>query len=303
MRKRGQSRCVRCPTPTIARPIPANRAQQTCLHAQFAVDPAQGKPGKICELSSRVFLDVGANDGETYQAYLLRYPDAEVYAFEPIPELCARLRSQAVRQGNDRVHVIQSAVSNFNGEATFNVSRHADWGTSSLLDYDEDVGDRWVGREDLRFSERITVPVIELRSFVRAEGISKIDFLHIDAQGHDLKVLQGMGDALEIVEAGDIEAPYSLDRRLYASQDYTYVDASAHLEGCGLHAEWVEANDYHGRLHPRLRKWMVPIREANEVNIYFARHPWRRALLDHESRRRRVKQLVRAVISLFVKRV
>jgi FkbM family methyltransferase len=253
-------------------------------------------------MRARVFFDVGANDGATFQAYLQRYPDSEVYAFEPIPELCARIKSQAAALGQGRVHVIHAAVSNFNGEATFNVSRHADWGTSSLLTFDDAVGERWSGREDLRFSERITVPVIELRSFVRAQGISKIDFLHIDAQGHDLKVLQGMGDALRMVEAGDLEAPSELNRRLYAEQDYTYREAITHLESCGLHAEWVEANDYHGRLHPHLRKWMVPIREANEVNIHFARHPWRRALLDHGARRDRIKQLVRAAISPFVGR-
>ena len=55
-------------------------------------------------------------------------------------------------------------------------------------------------------TDTIEVEVITLNTFIKENSITKIDYLHIDTQGSDLKVLKGMGNYINIVNAGVMEA-------------------------------------------------------------------------------------------------
>src|ERR1017187_7971743 len=62
-------------------------------------------------------LDVGANAGIYSLAALAVQPDAVVHAFEPTPEIAARLCATAKLNGLDRLYVHQTAVSSKDGQA------------------------------------------------------------------------------------------------------------------------------------------------------------------------------------------
>src|SRR4029077_10362417 len=66
---------------------------------------------------AKVVLDVGANAGIYSLAALAIQPDATVHAFEPTPEIAARLRATAKVNGLDQLCVHEAAVSSKNGEA------------------------------------------------------------------------------------------------------------------------------------------------------------------------------------------
>ena len=66
---------------------------------------------------AKVILDVGANAGIYSLAALAIQPDATVHAFEPTPEIAARLRATAKLNGLDHLHVHEAAVLNKNGQA------------------------------------------------------------------------------------------------------------------------------------------------------------------------------------------
>src|SRR5580704_13125054 len=59
---------------------------------------------------SKVVFDVGANAGIYSLAALAIQPDATVHAFEPTPEIAARLRETAKLNGLDRLYVHEAAV-------------------------------------------------------------------------------------------------------------------------------------------------------------------------------------------------
>jgi tRNA1(Val) A37 N6-methylase TrmN6 len=69
---------------------------------------------------AKVVLDVGANAGIYSLAALAIQPDATVHAFEPTPEIAARLRATAKLNELDHLHVHEAAVLNKNGQASLN---------------------------------------------------------------------------------------------------------------------------------------------------------------------------------------
>lgn len=200
-------------------------------------------------LRSKVFFDVGANNGFTSVPVARNNRDISVYAFEPTPEMIEQIESKTI--GLDNYFLTKKAVSNYIGKSTFKVAGHADWGCSSLLEFSDKSKTDWPGRTDLNVTQEIEVDVIRLDSFIEEHGITKIDYLHIDTQGSDLKVLEGLGKYIDIVVEGAMEAAAKEDI-LYKGQN-TQQQSIDFLQKHGFDITGIQINDeYH-----------------NEVNIYF----------------------------------
>ncbi|NBU34036.1 FkbM family methyltransferase [bacterium] len=200
-----------------------------------------------------VFFDVGANSGSDSLGVARTRTDAVVYAFEPTPKLVAHLKGQSADLPN--YHIIPKAVSNFNGVCTFYVSGNADWGCSSICQFNDNLETTWPGRKDFKVTDSVEVDVITLENFIGEHNITHIDYLHVDAQGQDLQVLMGMGEYISIVRAGQIEMPTSHQTKLYRDQKYLDRDAIDFLVKNGFEVTGVFSNDA----------------QRNEVNIQFKR--------------------------------
>jgi biotin operon repressor len=158
--------------------------------------------------------------------------------------------------------IIEKAVSNYDGKATFYISGNADWGCSSLCEFQasETLKQTWPGRKDFSVTDKVDVEVIRLETFIdqlKKEGvqIDEIQYFHCDVQGQDLEALMGMGKYLSLIRSGVIEMPTSHQVKLYANQKFLDADAIQFLEKNGFKITRVQSND----------------RQCNEVNIYFER--------------------------------
>jgi len=200
-------------------------------------------------IRNKVYFDVGANNGYTSVPVASRNQDTMVYAFEPTPEMIQKIESKTI--GLDNYFLTKKAVSNYNGNATFKVAGHADWGCSSLLDFSDKSKTNWPGRTDLNVTQEIKVDVIRLDGFIEEHNITKIDYLHIDTQGSDLKVLEGLGKHIDIVVEGGMEAAAKEDI-LYKGQN-TQQQSIDFLQKNGFDITGIQINDEY----------------QNEVNIYF----------------------------------
>ena len=189
----------------------------------------------------KTIFDVGANDGSSTLGMAV---DSVIYAFEPTPELCEKLRK------NETVdyYVIEKAVSNFNGKAKFYVAGQSDWGCSSLYQFSDGLDKTWPGREDFKVTEEIEVDVIRLDTFIKENDIKQIDYLHCDAQGSDIKVLEGLGKYISIVKEGRIEVAKDKETSLYRA-DNTLEKALEILKD--------------------FKTWKTPC--FNEYDLYFSR--------------------------------
>lgn len=174
----------------------------------------------------KTIIEIGGNNGED----TMKYAEAcnVLYVFEPVPYLADKLRGMF--EANPKVKVIQKAVSDFNGTARFGISGpNHNWnlGCSSLNEFNPNIHSEWPGRPDFNMMEYIDVDVIRLDDFIREEGIESIEFLHVDAQGSDLKVLQSLGTEIHKVKAGRCEASNTV--ALYKDVDNSANSIMRHL--------------------------------------------------------------------------
>lgn len=200
---------------------------------------------------SYILFDIGANWGTDSLKRTETTPDIITYAFEPTPELANHLRNESVNYA-DRYHIYEVAVSDFNGTSQFNIADQADWGCSSLNTFSDDLERTWPGRSDFKFNRSINVQVVTLESWFEEQDlkIEKIDWFHCDTQGSDLRVLQGMGKYINLIQEGEVESAYNT--KLY-KENHTFEETESFLKLKGFKIVSVDANDCY----------------KNEVNIKF----------------------------------
>src|SRR4051812_20680106 len=69
-----------------------------------------------------VIFDIGACEGEDSIRYAREFPNARIYAFEPVPSNMAVLQRQLASYGTRQVQAFSLALSDERGTATFHVS-------------------------------------------------------------------------------------------------------------------------------------------------------------------------------------
>jgi len=129
------------------------------------------------EFEAVTVFDVGANIGMSTAELGAVYPEATVYAFEPIASTFALL--QARFGDSPRVKPFQLAMGDVPGSATMSV------GPKSLTSKIIETG------------EGETVTVVRGDDFCEEHGIQQINYLKIDAEGYDLKVCSGFRTMLK----------------------------------------------------------------------------------------------------------
>jgi FkbM family methyltransferase len=162
-----------------------------------------------------VIFDVGANVGATVLTLARRFPEARIFAFEPVASTFARLRRATEPLAN--VTPVQTA---FGSRPT----------RGTMTAVPEGVGNRLVQepattRQPL---EEIEVSTAEL--FCRANGLSHISLLKIDTEGHDLEVIRGLGSLLESVDFIQAEVSMNPYNRAHAS----FTDIFNHMIANGF---------------------------------------------------------------------
>lgn len=200
-------------------------------------------------MSKRIIFDVGANDGNSCYHYT-QDPSTTVYAFEPTPRL---LKDCLYPKQKENYIVVPYAISDFDGETTFNIAGQADWGCSSIHEFEEDLDKTWPGRTDFKVTEKIKVLVRRMDTFIKNNNIERIDYMHCDTQGNDLTVLKSFGDYISVLQAGVVEA--ANQNPLYKSVDNSVTSVTKFLEENNFIVTGVHSNDI----------------QQNEVNIEFRR--------------------------------
>ncbi|WP_197428732.1 FkbM family methyltransferase [Phnomibacter ginsenosidimutans] len=162
---------------------------------------------QFATIDSPVVFDVGANRGDYSQLVLNFMPNCKLYAFEPIPELNTQLKQRFELAANMQIHPL--LVSNQVGQQAF-FQRHDQNALSSVYN-------RYHNNEPTKQSV-ITVNTIIIDAFCSANKIREIHFLKIDAEGHDLFVLQGAKEMLAAKKIHHIQFEFggsNIDSRTY----------------------------------------------------------------------------------------
>jgi FkbM family methyltransferase len=133
----------------------------------------------------QVVFDVGSNVGfYSLLASRLVGPTGEVHAFEAIPEIAREVAANARRNRLGNVHVHAVAVTDVEGTVQLLRSRTPGGSTVSPDELPYDL------------TETFPVPAVTLDGFVRREGVRAPDFVKIDVEGAEHRVLAGMAGLL-----------------------------------------------------------------------------------------------------------
>lgn len=154
-----------------------------------------------------VIFDVGANVGDWSKLAHKFHPKISIFAFEPLPQVQEILIKNLTHCD---ANIFPVAISNQAGFSDFTVYTNAN-DCSSLYD-----------REVLHHHPHIniTVPTISIDAFCKEHIINKIDFLKIDTEGNEFKVLMG---SQEMLKSGSID-------RIQFEYGGCYLDSHTKLE-------------------------------------------------------------------------
>lgn len=188
---------------------------------------SNGEAWVVRALAPRIrnFVDVGANIGDWTQMVLEALPAVERgFLFEPAEETANRLRERFV--GDHRLEVIQAAASDSVGELEFFEEPDAGRHSSVLGAY-------------ARGARAVRVRCTTLDAELETRGAETIDYLKIDAEGHDLSVLRGAVQLLKGGRVAFLQFEYNEAWRLSGSR---LSDALALLEGCDFDVFLLKSN-------------------------------------------------------------
>lgn len=197
--------------------------------------------------SKAVIFDVGANVGEW--ALACHRQDAgskaQIYAFEPSAPTFKRLSDSVKAFPN--VTLVRSALSNHTGRAFLQIAGEL------------------AGSNSLEISTAPTtstepVELITADEFCQSHNIGHIDLLKIDAEGHDMMVIEGARGLLSRKAIGVVQFEYNWR---WVEPHRTLLDAFKFFEPLGYRIGKVTPNAI--EFYPKWHFELETFREANYV--------------------------------------
>ena len=153
-------------------------------------------------------LDIGGCEGEESIRYSRIFPNSKIFIFEPLPKNVQMIKEHLLNYNITNVTLMPLAVSDDIGVASFYVSKGHPKHESEGLDWDFGnksssllIPEKQNNHDWLSFEEKIDIQTITLDSFLDDTATSKIDFIHMDVQGAELKVLHGAKKGLKNMKA------------------------------------------------------------------------------------------------------
>ena len=147
------------------------------------VDLALDIKRRLNNQSIKVVLDVGANIGQTAEDFYHRFPEAEIYSFEPVRKIFIDLKSNT--QSLDRVHCFNFGLGIQPEKAKIYLQEKSVW--NSIVTNKKSEGDLLTKSKDK--VEEIEIKTVDI--FVSKNNLEHIDLLKTDTEGYDLEVIKG----------------------------------------------------------------------------------------------------------------
>jgi FkbM family methyltransferase len=145
-------------------------------------------------------IDVGANKGQWAKPLVKKFPSANFYSFEPLPNIFEYLELTARDHRNWNVH--NQGVGAKRGVARINVASNSGLSSSFLESTNHSV----VHPNIIFEKSNLVIDIIPLDDFM---GYGARNFLKIDTGGFENSVLDGISSKMNLISAIEIESSFT----------------------------------------------------------------------------------------------
>jgi FkbM family methyltransferase len=138
-----------------------------------------------------VYVDIGANHGQSIHSIRVFRPSAQIVAFEPNPNLAGEITRAYSR--DSRVEVRALGLGDAVGEFTLFVPAYRGFVYDGLASLDEAEAMTWINPQRVYFFDASKVKALELRCRISTLDHENLQpaFIKIDVQGFEYNVLAG----------------------------------------------------------------------------------------------------------------
>ena len=171
---------------------------------------------------ARCIFDVGANVGDWSATAARLLPGCAIHAFEIVPSTFRELASRLGSVPN--VHLNLLGLSDTDGDVRIHLGRDSGTATACRI-------------EGMRFHEEwyrgeITGHTARAADYLAETGVGGIDYLKIDVEGMDLRVIKGFGERIEGVRALQFEyGIFNIASHDLLSDFYRYLNERGFVVG------------------------------------------------------------------------
>jgi FkbM family methyltransferase len=144
----------------------------------------------------QIFVDAGANRGDTVQAIRISYPENKVMAFEP--NVLVYEKSKKSFKNDRFTEFINAGLSDHDEELELNIPFYKGYMFDGLASFKENEALDWLKTRIFFFSEK-NLSLKKINCKLRRLDDFNIDpkFIKIDVQGFELKVLIGAHETIK----------------------------------------------------------------------------------------------------------
>lgn len=165
----------------IKRPTDPHAIRKSILKKYLSINP--------------VIIDCGAHGGSDSVELARIFPNGKIHSIEAVPIIYNNLIRNTKKYLN--ISCYHLALSDENGTAKIFISSGSSDASSSLL---QPTG-HLIDHPDVYFSSTLNVKAKTLDTWATENGIERVDFLWLDMQGFELKMLQASKIILPTVKA------------------------------------------------------------------------------------------------------
>jgi len=175
-------------------------------------------------------VDIGANVGNFSRDFMLFYPKcSEIICFEPLKFLNEKINEKIKNKKNCKITIINKGLSNKKNKQIFFYDEN-NTELSSLNKYQNQYSVSFAGQ--FKPSKKMILEIDLLDNFCKKFSLKKKFIVKIDAQGHELEVIEG---GLKTIARASIVLLECSFARQYQKKENSFSKCAQLLNKVGLH--------------------------------------------------------------------